>query len=163
RLGRLMHSVETTQRERAPIVRLADRVAGYFVQAIVALAAVTLLVWWRLDASHAIDHTVALLVVTCPCALGMATPLAVSVALGRAAKAGVLFKSGEYIEALAQPGIMVFDKTGTLTAGEPELLAWAGDPQLQRSLRAIERLSTHPLARSVQRAFPENQLSVEGL
>jgi Cu2+-exporting ATPase len=163
RLGRLMASVEQTQRERAPIVRLADRVAGRFVVAILALAGLTLLLWLSLDASHAIDHTVALLVVTCPCALGMATPLAVSVALSRAANAGILFKSGEYVEALAQPGIMVFDKTGTLTAGEPELLAWAGAPQLQRSLRAIERLSTHPLGRSVQRAFPENQLSVEQL
>jgi P-type Cu2+ transporter len=163
RLGCLMASVEKTQRERSPIVRLADRVAGYFVVAILATAGLTLLLWLSLDASHAIDHTVALLVVTCPCALGMATPLAVSVALGRAANAGILFKSGEYVEALARPGVMVFDKTGTLTLGQPELLAWSGDLALQQPLRAIEAVSTHPLARSVQRAFPENQLRVEGL
>jgi Cu2+-exporting ATPase len=163
RLGRLMASVETTQRERSPIVRLADRVAGYFVVTILALAGLTLLLWLYLDPSHAIDHTVALLVVTCPCALGMATPLAVSVALGRASKAGVLFKSGEFVEALARPGLMVFDKTGTLTAGQPELLAWFGDSALQAPLRALEACSTHPLARSVQRAFPENQLEVVDL
>ena len=163
RLGRLMASVETTQRERSPIVRLADRVAGYFVVAILALAGLTLLLWLYLDPSHAIDHTVALLVVTCPCALGMATPLGVSVALSRAANAGVLFKGGEYVEALARPGVMVFDKTGTLTAGQPELLAWSGDTSLQPSLRAMEALSTHPLARSVQRAFPENRLMVDEL
>ena len=163
RLGRLMASVETTQRERSPIVRLADRVAGYFVVTILALAGLTLLLWLYLDPGHAIDHTVALLVVTCPCALGMATPLAVSVALGRASKAGILFKSGEYVEALARPGVIVFDKTGTLTAGQPELLAWCGDVQLQAPLRAIEACSTHPLARSVQRAFPENQLPVVDL
>jgi P-type Cu2+ transporter len=160
RLGRLMASVETTQRERAPIVRLADRVAGYFVWAILALAAATLTLWLQLDPRHAIDHTVALLVVTCPCALGMATPLAISVALGRASKVGVLFKSGEYVEALAKPGLMVFDKTGTLTAGQPELLAWCGDEESKQLLRAIEANSSHPLARSVQRAFPENQLAV---
>ncbi|MDF3071423.1 MAG: fixI [Polyangiaceae bacterium] len=163
RLGRLMATVETTQRERAPIVRLADRVAGYFVWAILALAALTLLFWLRLDPRHAIDHTVALLVVTCPCALGMATPLAISVALGRASKTGVLFKNGEYVEALAQPGVMIFDKTGTLTAGQPELLAWYGDDEAKQLLRAIEATSTHPLARSVQRAFPENDLAVSGL
>lgn len=160
RLGRLMASVAQTQRERSPMVRLADRVAGYFVLAILAFAGLTLLLWLHLDPAHAVDHTVALLVVTCPCALGMATPLAVSVALGRAANAGILFKGGEYVEALARPGVMVFDKTGTLTAGQPELLAWSGDRALQAPFRAIEAVSTHPLARSVQRAFSDNSLSV---
>jgi len=161
RLGRLMASVETTQRQRPPIVRLADRVAGYFVLGILGVAAFTLLLWLELDPHLAIDHTVALLVVTCPCALGMATPLAVSVALGRAAKAGILFKGGEFMEELAQPGTIVFDKTGTLTLGQPTLVGWLGDAALQAPLRAIEAHSSHPLARSVQRAFPENDLVVE--
>ena len=130
-----MQSVEATQRERAPIVRLADRVAGYFVLAIVGIAALTLLVWSRLDASHAIDHTVALLVVTCPCALGMATPLAVSAALRAAARSGILFKGGEFIEELARPGIIVFDKTGTLTEGRLALVSWHGD-EADQGLRA---------------------------
>jgi Cu2+-exporting ATPase len=159
RLGRLMHSVETTQRERAPIVRLADRVAGYFVVGIVLVAAATLLFWWHFDAAHALDHTVALLVVTCPCALGMATPLAVSAALRQAAAAGVLFKGGEFIEALAQPGVMVFDKTGTLTEGRLDLVAWEGDESVKPLLRAAEANSGHPIARAVQRALPENELA----
>lgn len=158
RLGRLMHSVETTQRERAPIVRLADRVAGYFVQAIVAIAALTLLVWWQLDASHAIDHTVALLVVTCPCALGMATPLAVSAALRAAARAGILFKGGEFIEELARPGIIVFDKTGTLTEGRLALVSWCGDESIKPLVRAAEATSGHPIARAFQRSLGETSL-----
>jgi len=161
RLGRLMASVEATQRQRPPIVRLADRVAGYFVVGILAVAAFTLLLWLELDPRLAIDHTVALLVVTCPCALGMATPLAVSVALGRAANAGILFKGGEFMEELAQPGVIVFDKTGTLTLGQPTLLGWIGDATLQPALRAIEGHCSHPLARAIQRAFPETDLVVE--
>jgi Cu2+-exporting ATPase len=163
RLGRLMATVETTQRERAPIVRLADRVAGYFVVGILLVAALTFGIWLHVDAAHAVDHMVALLVVTCPCALGMATPLAVSVALGRAAKQGILFKGGEFMEELAKPGVIVFDKTGTLTVGQPELVAWFGDAAWQAPLRAAEGQSGHPLARSIQRAFPANDLSVEGL
>lgn len=161
RLGRLMSCVESTQRERAPIVRLADRVAGYFVLGILAVAGLTLALWLKLDPRHAIDHTVALLVVTCPCALGMATPLAVSAALRRAAAVGILFKGGEFLEELARPGVIVFDKTGTLTAGQPALVAWLGDATLQAPVRALEALSGHPLARSVQRAFPETPLIVE--
>ena len=161
RLGRLMASVEATQRQRPPIVRLADRVAGYFVIGILGVAAFTLLLWLRLDPQLAVDHTVALLVVTCPCALGMATPLAVSAALGRAAKAGMLFKGGEFMEELARPGVIVFDKTGTLTLGQPELVAWLGDAAWQAPLRAAEAQSGHPLARSIQRAFPENDLLAE--
>lgn len=163
RLGRLMASVEATQRERAPIVRLADRVAGYFVLAILGVAALTFSLWLHLDARYAVDHTVALLVVTCPCALGMATPLAVSVALGRAAKSGILFKGGEFMEELAKPGLIVFDKTGTLTRGEPELVHFVGDVSWQAPLRALEQQSGHPLARAIVRAFPDQNLAVTGV
>ncbi len=155
RVGRLMQSVERAQRERAPIVRLADRVAGYFVWVILSLAAVTLLLWARLDPSHAVDHTVALLVVTCPCALGMATPLAVSAALARAARQGLLFKGGEFVEALARPKLFVFDKTGTLTEGRLELLARSGEESAIDLARAAEAQSNHPIARAFQRALPE--------
>jgi P-type Cu2+ transporter len=161
RLGRLMQSVEATQRERAPVVRLADRVAGYFVLAIIAIAALTLLVWAQLDASHAIDHTVALLVVTCPCALGMATPLAVSAALRAAARRGILFKGGEFIEELARPGIIIFDKTGTLTEGRLALVSWQGDAAVQAFVRAAEATSGHPIARAFQRSFGESELRCE--
>jgi len=159
RLGRLMRSIETTQRERAPIVKLADRVAGYFVLAILAISAATLLLWLRLDPAHAIDHTVALLVVTCPCALGMATPLAVSTALRSAARVGVLFRGGEFIEELSRPGVIVFDKTGTLTEGRLALVAWHGDQAIQTLVRAAEAVSGHPIARAFQRTFPETALT----
>ena len=158
RLGRLMHSVETTQRERAPIVKLADRVAGYFVTAIVLISAATLLIWLKLDARHALDHTVALLVVTCPCALGMATPLAVSAALRAAARRGILFKGGEFIEELARPGVMVFDKTGTLTEGRLELVSFFGDQAIKPLVRSAEAMSGHPIARAFQRALPSSSL-----
>ncbi|MET0794577.1 MAG: heavy metal translocating P-type ATPase [Polyangiaceae bacterium] len=159
RLGRLMHSVEVTQSERAPIVKLADRVAGQFVIVILSLAGLTLLLWLKLDAQHAIDHTVALLVVTCPCALGMATPLAVSAALRSAAQSGVLFKNGEAIEELARPGIIVFDKTGTLSEGRLELVAFDADAATQALARAAEASSNHPIARAFQRALPEPRLA----
>jgi Cu2+-exporting ATPase len=159
RIGRLMHSVEVTQSERAPIVKLADRVAGHFVTVILSLAGITLLVWLKLDARHAIDHTVALLVVTCPCALGMATPLAVSAALRSAARGGVLFKSGEAIEELARRGVVVFDKTGTLTEGRLELIAFEGDATTRALARAAEATSNHPIARAFQRALPDPHLS----
>jgi Cu2+-exporting ATPase len=102
---------------------------------------------------------VALLVVTCPCALGMATPLAVTAALRKAAAAGVLFRGGEFIEELAHPGIIVFDKTGTLTEGRLDLVAWHGAESVKPLLRAAEASSGHPLARAVQRSIPEGTLT----
>ncbi|HET7544938.1 MAG TPA: cation-translocating P-type ATPase, partial [Polyangiaceae bacterium] len=158
RLGRLMQSVEATQRERAPIVRLADRVSGYFVLTILGIAAITLLLWWQWDKAHAINHTVALLVVTCPCALGMATPLSVSVALRAAAQRGILFKGGEFIEELARPGLIVFDKTGTLTEGRLALVSWCGAEASKAYARAAEASSGHPIARAFQRAIGESAL-----
>jgi Cu2+-exporting ATPase len=155
RLGRLLESVERAQRERAPIVRLADRVAGYFVFVILGLSALTFTLWYRFSPGAALDHTVALLVVTCPCALGMATPLAVSVALRRAAKVGVLFKGGEFIEALARPATIAFDKTGTLTLGRLELASFAGDPDVVPLLLAAESRSSHPIARALARRFSD--------
>jgi Cu2+-exporting ATPase len=160
RLGRLLESVERAQRERAPIVRLADRVAGYFVFVILGIAALTFVLWRWLDPSHALDHTVALLVVTCPCALGMATPLAVSVALRRAAKAGILFKGGEFVEALARPATIAFDKTGTLTLGRLELCSFLGDSSAIPLLLAAEARSSHPIARALTRGFRETQVPI---
>jgi Cu2+-exporting ATPase len=154
RVAELVQSMERAQRGRAPIIRVADRLAGWFVFGILALAAVTLAAWWRVDASRAIDHAVALLVVTCPCALGMATPLAVSVALARAARRGILVTGGDVLEALARPAHFIFDKSGTLTLGRPELVEWTGSPELGRLVSAAEEGSDHPLARAFRRAFP---------
>jgi Cu2+-exporting ATPase len=157
RVGLLVRTMERAQRERAPIVRVADRIAGRFAVAVLVLAALTLAVWWRVDPSLAVDHAVALLVVTCPCALGMATPLAVSVALGRAARRGILVKGGDVLETLARPARFVFDKSGTLTVGRPELVEWTGSEALARRVSAAERGCDHPLARAFRRAFPARE------
>jgi len=153
RLGRLLRSVEEAQARRAPIVRLADRVAGYFVLAVLGLAATTFALWSFLDPAHALDHAIALLVVTCPCALGMATPLAVSTALSRAARAGIFFKGGEFLEALARPGTIAFDKTGTLTLGRLTLASFLGDAEVKPLLVAAEKRSAHPLGRALVAAL----------
>ncbi len=118
--------------------------------------------WWFLDPAHAVEHVVALLVVTCPCALGLATPLAVSWALGRAARAGILIKGGDVLERLAEPGLVVFDKTGTLTEGRLAMQAWEGDESLKPLVRAAEAHSAHPVAAAFLRALgdePEAEVS----
>ncbi len=153
RLGRLMQSVEAAQSRRAPIVRLADRVAGRFVVGVLVSSALTFVVWCFLDSSRALDNAVALLVVTCPCALGMATPLAVSAALRRAARAGIFFKGGEFLEALARPGIIAFDKTGTLTEGRLGLASFMGESSIVPLLRAAEGRSPHPIGRALHAAL----------
>jgi Cu2+-exporting ATPase len=153
RLAQLQKGMVDAQARRAPIVRLADRISGYFVLVVLGLSALTLLTWWFLDPARAIDNAVALLVVTCPCALGMATPLAVSVALGRAARAGILFKGGEFLEALARPGLIAFDKTGTLTEGKLVLAAFVGDESVKPLMLAAEKHSPHPIARALVAAF----------
>jgi Cu2+-exporting ATPase len=154
RVGRLMRLVDEHASRRAPIVALADRIAGHFVAAVLALAGVTLWWWWATDPGAAVDHAVALLIVTCPCALGLATPLAVSAAIGQAARAGILIKGADALEALGRPGRLWLDKTGTLTRGAPELLAWDGDPGLAALVAAVEAHSAHPLARAFARAVP---------
>jgi P-type Cu2+ transporter len=139
-------------------VRLADRVAAYFVWAALALSALTFVLWSFVDASLATDHAVALLVVTCPCALGMATPLAVSVALRRAARAGLFFKGGEVLESLARPACIAFDKTGTLTEGRLALVSFDGDEAVLPFVRAAEAHSFHPIGRALLAALPATEL-----
>jgi P-type Cu2+ transporter len=146
RVGRLLRLVEESARRRAPVVRLADRISGWFVAAVLALALVTLLIWLRLDPARAVDHAIALLIVSCPCALGLATPLAVASAIGRAARRGILIKGGDAVELLARRGRMVLDKTGTLTEGRLAVVRWVGDGALRSAVAAIEAHSSHPLA-----------------
>ncbi len=151
RVGRLMRMVEEATQRRAPIVRTADAIAGWFVAAMLALATLTAALWLVIDASRAIDNAVALLIVTCPCALGLATPLAVTVAIGRAARRRTLIKGGDVIERLARPGVMLLDKTGTITQGRLSLVQWFGDERLKPVIAAIERHSTHPIAAALAR------------
>ncbi|HHQ48188.1 MAG TPA: heavy metal translocating P-type ATPase [Acidobacteria bacterium] len=155
RLGRLMQLVEEASRRRAPVVRLADRLSGHFVAAVLGLAAVTLVIWLFLDPAHAVDHTVALLIVSCPCALGLATPLAVAAAIGHAARRGILIKGGDALEPLARPARMILDKTGTVTEGRMALVEWWGDRGLEPLVAAAEARSSHPVAVALAEAVPE--------
>ena len=152
RVGRLMQVVEEAAGRRAPIVRLADRIALWFTAAVILVAAGTFLLWMKLDPAQAVTHTVALLIVTCPCALGLATPLAVSVAVGRAAKAGILVKGGDVVEALSKPGQLLLDKTGTLTQGRSSVRRVMGDEDALLAAAALEAQVQHPVARALVEA-----------
>ena len=154
RLARLLRDVETSAGRRAPVVAFANRIAGVFVAVALALAAATFLLWLPRDASAAWDNAIALLVVTCPCALALATPLAVTVAIGRAARAGIYIKGGDALELLAKPGILVLDKTGTITEGRTALVAWHGSPCARSAVLALEGGSSHPIADGFRRAWP---------
>ena len=149
RVGRLMQLVEQHSRNRPPIVQFADRIAGRFVRIVLAVAALTFLYWIWYNPAKAIANSVALLIVTCPCALGLATPLAVTIAIGRAARRHILVKGGEVFEVLTRPGVMLLDKTGTLTAGRIALVSWSGDEGLRPLVSALERHSAHPIAQAL--------------
>jgi Cu+-exporting ATPase len=179
-LSQIVRMVSEAQRSRAPIQRLADVVAGYFVPAVVAVAIATFVVWALWGPSprmaHAIINAVAVLIIACPCALGLATPIAVMVASGRGASMGVLFKNAEAIEHMRQVDTLVVDKTGTLTEGKPKLVAVEPRPGFDEKrllflAASLERRSEHPLAaaivagaeqRGISLASAENFLSLTG-
>ncbi|MCA9664613.1 MAG: heavy metal translocating P-type ATPase [Myxococcales bacterium] len=174
RAGKLMQAIAEAANRRAPIVKLADRVAGYFVAATLLLAIVTGIVWWQLAPEMALEHAISLLIVTCPCALGLATPLAVTVTIGRAARAGILIKGGDALERLAATRAKVLiDKTGTLTRGEQRLVqvcplgedGVADSADLLQAVAALERHSAHPIARACVRDIERDhgQLAVEAI
>ena len=154
RVGRIAREVEAAGRRRAPVVQLADRLAGVFVGAVLVLAALTFLLWLRLKPAAAADNAIALLIVTCPCALALATPLAITVGIGRAARAGILVQGGAALEALGRPGVLYLDKTGTLTEGRVALVAWDGPEWVKPLALALEAHSTHPIAAGLAEACP---------
>jgi Cu2+-exporting ATPase len=149
RVGQLMRLVERGVREKPEIVQFTDRVGAWFVAAVSLAAAATFAYWSRTSLNLAIDHTVALLIVTCPCVLGLATPLTIAIAIGRLARADILVKSGAALERLSRSGQILLDKTGTITQGQLSLVAWVGDESIRGTVAAIERLSTHPIARAL--------------
>lgn len=155
RVGRLMRLVEEGARRRAPIVRLADRIAGRFVAGVVVAALATFVAWLFIEPALAPEQMAALLIVTCPCALGMATPLAMTVAIGRAARRGILVKGADALQSLSRPGTLVLDKTGTLTMGRLSLREFTGDPEALSLAAALERGSSHPIARAILEACPD--------
>lgn len=154
RVGRLLAWVRDASSRRAPVVQLADRLSGFFVATVLTLALVTFVAWRMVEPGAAVSHVVALLVITCPCALGMATPLAMAVAAGRAARAGVFVKGESAFQTLEQARVVVLDKTGTLTAGRPAVLDVAGDPTVLAAVAALESDIPHPIARALSETAP---------
>jgi P-type Cu+ transporter len=159
-LSRIVQMVSEAQRSRAPVQKLADRVAGYFIPAVIAIALVSTAVWALVGPeprlAHALLSAVAVLIIACPCALGLATPMSIMVATGRGASAGVLFRNAEAIELLRDMDTLVVDKTGTLTDGKPRLstvepVSGGGidERELLRLAASIERASEHPLAAAI--------------
>ena len=182
-LAQIVKLVSQAQRTRAPIQRLADRVAGWFVPAVIAAAVVTFIAWAVLGPeprfAHAIVNAVAVLIIACPCALGLATPMAIMVGTGRAAHAGVLIKNAEALETLEKVDTIVFDKTGTLTEGKPKVVSWGADSaeltkeqaadsaastkradEILRLTASLERASEHPLASAIVRLANERKIGL---
>jgi Cu+-exporting ATPase len=168
-LARIVQLVSQAQRSRAPIQRLADRVAAWFVPAVIAVAALTFLVWSFLGPeprlAHALVNAVAVLIIACPCALGLATPMAIMVGTGRGAHAGVLIKNAEALEILEKVDTLVFDKTGTLTEGKPSVesvvtVSGGDESELVRLVASLEQGSEHPLGSAIVTAAKENKLTL---
>src|SRR6202041_2798618 len=156
--AQIVKMVSEAQRSRASIQRLADVVASYFVPVVLAASVITFAVWAiagpQPRLAHALVNAVAVLIIACPCALGLATPMSIMVAMGRGATMGVLFKNAEAIEFMRKVDTLVVDKTGTLTEGKPHLVTLfpvgALDPlRLVRLAASLERGSEHPLASAI--------------
>ena len=162
-LARIVQMVSEAQRSRAPIQRLADRVSGIFVPAVMLVAIATFIVWLLVGPqprfAYALVNAVAVLIIACPCALGLATPMSIMVGTGRGATAGVLIRNAEALEALAAVDTLVVDKTGTLTEGKPKLVR-ADDAEVLRLAASVERLSEHPLARAIVDGALERKLAL---
>ncbi len=173
-LARIVQMVGQAQRSRAPIQRLADRVAAWFVPAVVAVAVITFVAWFVIGPqprlAHALVNAVAVLIIACPCALGLATPMAIMVGTGRGASAGVLIRNAEALESLEKVDTLVVDKTGTLTEGKPKLVGSSavgsspqtpGDAQeLLRLAASLERASEHPFGAAIVQAALEKNLQL---
>jgi Cu2+-exporting ATPase len=149
RIGKILDLMERAAAGRAPIVALADRIGAWFVVVVVGLAVATFAGWWMVDPALALPRAVTLLIVACPCALALATPLTLSVAIGRAAGHGILIKGGDVLQRVTVPGTMWLDKTGTLTQGRSAMLGWSGDPSARPLVAALEAESAHPTARAL--------------
>lgn len=170
-LAQIIKVVEEAQGSKAPIQRVADRISGIFVPVVVAIALVTFLVWFFLvtpgDFAEALEKAIAVLVIACPCALGLATPTSIMAGSGRAAEAGILFKGGEHLETTQGVNTVVLDKTGTVTHGKPVLTdvlaateAMQADDLLLKLVGAAEKPSEHPMADAIVRGIAERGLVV---
>ncbi|MDR0920914.1 MAG: cadmium-translocating P-type ATPase [Lactobacillales bacterium] len=162
-LSRIIQMVEDAQGTKAPIQKIADKVSGIFVPVVLVIALVTLVVTGFLtkDWQVAINHSVAVLVIACPCALGLATPTAIIVGTGIGAKHGVLIKGGDALEMTSQINTLVLDKTGTITMGSPEVVNFDGEKKYFSILASLENESEHPLAMAIVDEAKEKNLTLE--
>jgi Cu+-exporting ATPase len=167
-LAQIVRMVSEAQRSRAPIQKLADRVSAYFVPAVVAIAIITFIIWAMVGPeprfAYALVNAVAVLIIACPCALGLATPMSIMVGTGRGAMAGVLIKNAEALEILEKVDTLVVDKTGTLTEGKPRLVsvvaaAAVNESEVLRLAASLEKASEHPLAAAIVAGAQERQVS----
>jgi Cu+-exporting ATPase len=168
-LARIVHMVSQAQRSRAPIQRLADQVSGYFVPIVTFIAMVAFVAWSIWGPSPAMSHgliaAVAVLIIACPCALGLATPISIMVGVGRGAQTGVLIRDAEALERMEKVDTLVVDKTGTLTEGKPHVVAIApsagwSEPDLLRFAASVERASEHPLALAIVEAAAKRGIAL---
>ena len=168
-LAQIVQMVAEAQRSRAPIQRLADRVSAYFVPAVILISVVTFVVWATVGPeprlAYALINAVAVLIIACPCALGLATPMSIMVATGKGAQMGVLFRNAEAIEVLREVDTLVVDKTGTLTEGKPKLVtvlpaSGRSEQDVLRLAASLERGSEHPLASAIVAGARERGVEV---
>jgi len=168
-LSQIVKMVSEAQRSRAPIQRLADRVSSYFVPAVIIAAIITFVVWFLAGPqprfAHALVNAVAVLIVACPCALGLATPMAIMVGTGRGARAGILIRNAEALEVFGKVDTLIVDKTGTLTEGKPTLSSVIPQPGIEESgllqlVASLERSSEHPLAAAIVKGAEAKKLSL---
>ncbi|MDD2658969.1 MAG: copper-translocating P-type ATPase [Methylococcales bacterium] len=168
-LSQIVRMVSEAQRSRAPIQKLADVVAGYFVPAVILTALITLAVWWHWGPeprlAHAVVNAVAVLIIACPCALGLATPMSIMVGTGRGAAAGILIKNAEALEIMEKVDTLVVDKTGTLTEGKPKLIeVETANGFIKEDVlcfaASLERASEHPLAAAIVKSAEEQGLTL---
>ena len=168
-LAQIVKMVSEAQRSRAPIQRLADRVSSYFVPAVIVSAVITFIVWYFVGPqprfAHALVNAVAVLIVACPCALGLATPMAIMVGTGRGARGGILIRNAEALEIFGKVDTLIIDKTGTLTEGKPSLSAVIPQPGISENdllqlVASLERSSEHPLAAAIVKGAVAKKLSL---
>jgi Cu+-exporting ATPase len=168
-LSQIVRMVAAAQRSRAPIQKLADKVSGWFVPTVIAVSLIAFFAWQLLGPApslgHAIVNAIAVLIIACPCALGLATPMSIMVGTGRGATTGVLVKNAEALELMEKIDTLVVDKTGTLTVGKPKLIAVevAGDfdeADVLRLAAALERGSEHPLAAAIVDGAGEREIDL---
>ena len=168
-LAQIVHMVAEAQRSRAPIQKLADIIAGYFVQIVVSIAVITFIVWAWVGPEprfvYALVNAVAVLIIACPCALGLATPVSIMVAMGKGATGGVLFKNAEAIELMRKVDTLVVDKTGTLAVGKPKLMNIVSSDSRDKNellglAASLERGSEHPLAAAIVAAAKERGMTL---